>query len=135
MSLFSQATRRRVRSRAHGQCEYCLLPEQASFYPHHVDHVIAQKHGGGSDLDNLAWACFQCNVSKGSNIAGYDPETGQLTPLFNPRTQAWEDHFQLNGPIIQARTPEGRVTLALLQFNHPERVEMRVSLLSLKLWP
>jgi len=135
MSPISRTTRRRVRSRANARCEYCRVPEHVAFYPHHVDHVIAQKHNGSSEMDNLAWACFQCNVSKGSDIAGYDPESGDLTPLFNPRTQAWDDHFTLDGPLIQARTPEGRVTLQLLQFNHPERVQTRESLLSLNLWP
>jgi len=76
-------------------------------------------------MSNLAWACFRCNVSKGSNISSYDPYTGQLTPLFNPRTQRWRTHFILDGPYIRGRTAGGRVTIAVLNMNHPTQVETR----------
>jgi len=76
------ATRSAVIGRARGRCEYCHKP-QISFYPHEVDHVVALKHGGETSLDNLAFACFQCNRHKGSDIASMDPQTGAITPLFN----------------------------------------------------
>jgi hypothetical protein len=40
------ALRRLVRERAGDRCEYCLIPESASFAPHWIDHVVAEKHGG-----------------------------------------------------------------------------------------
>jgi 5-methylcytosine-specific restriction endonuclease McrA len=49
--------RREVIERAGNRCEYCLLSVQIAFYPHEVDHVIAEKHGGATELDNLAFAC------------------------------------------------------------------------------
>jgi hypothetical protein len=36
-----------------------------------------------------------------------------IVPLFNPRTQAWNDHFELaNGVEISGRTATGRATVA-----------------------
>ena len=78
-----------VRRRAAGRCEYSLFPESASELPFHIDHIIAEKHGGQSESENLALGCFSCNLRKGTNIAGLDPETGELKGLFNPRTDGW----------------------------------------------
>ena len=83
-----------VRQRAGSRCEYCRKPEMFGSYPHHLEHIIARKHGGVSEMENLAWACFQCNVAQGTDIASYDTETQALTPLFNPRTQEWDTHFE-----------------------------------------
>ena len=121
----SAAVRETVRKRANNRCEYCLRPEGASKYSHHVDHIRPTKHQGSSELDNLAWACFQCNTTKGSDVAVYDLVTGVLTPLFNPRTQQWHDHFEKDGPVIVARTPVGRVTILALALNHPTQIETR----------
>jgi 5-methylcytosine-specific restriction endonuclease McrA len=76
--------RRLVRARAGECCEYCRIPESASFVTHQVDHVVAEKHGGETVADNLAMSCALCNVRKGSDIASIDSDTGLLTPLFHP---------------------------------------------------
>jgi hypothetical protein len=114
--------RRLVQERAGGCCEYCLFPEDLAFLPHEVDHVIAQKHGGETHIDNLAWSCALCNKYKGSDLASIDPETGKLEPLFNPRLHLWSEHFELVGATLVSRTPTGRVTTRLLQLNHPSRL-------------
>lgn len=99
-----------------------------SFFPHEVDHVIAQKHGGDTTADNLALACFECNRYKGSDIASLDPETDKLTLLFNPRQDNWTEHFRYeNGQIIPL-TSIGRTTVKLLRFNEPSRVIERITL-------
>jgi hypothetical protein len=82
-----------VRRRAGALCEYCRLPEAAFARPFHIEHIIAKQHGGLTQLDNLALACWACNLRKGPNLTGIDPETGHLTPLFNPRQDVWTDHF------------------------------------------
>jgi hypothetical protein len=121
--------RPQVRERAQGHCEYCQLPEEADFVRFEIDHVIASQHGGTTELDNLAHACLDCNKRKGPNIASIDPHTRQITPLYNPRKQKWEEHFQLNEEgSITGLTPEGRATVRLLEFNDPERVQERVAL-------
>jgi 5-methylcytosine-specific restriction endonuclease McrA len=134
LSHVPAAVREQVRNRAGYRCEYCRKPEQVAGYRHHVDHVISQKHDGPSTLDNLAWACFQCNVNKGSDIAAYDAATGKLTALYNPRIQVWADHFELQQSLIVRKTPEGRVTVRLLQLNHTDQVEIRKSLIAAGLW-
>ncbi len=122
--------RRRVRIRAQNCCEYCGLPDSASLFPHEPDHIIAIKHGGKTTEANLAYACFECNRAKGSDIASVDPMTGTITPLFSPRTQQWSDHFRLNGPIIEPLTAAGRVTVTLLKINLSIRIALRTALRS-----
>lgn len=121
----SAALRRQVRERARERCEYCLLAESQAFFPHEPDHIIAQKHGGLPRSENLALACFDCNRFKGSDIASVDPESGELTPLFNPRTQSWAEHFQLLDGRIAPLTSVGRATARLLRFNLSQRIEVR----------
>lgn len=132
---FPADLRRLVFARAEGCCEYCLLPQAATVYRHEPDHIIPRQHGGETTADNLALACIRCNRYKGSNVGSFDPETGNLVPLYNPRTQAWADHFRLDGPIIEPLTPEGRVTVKILRLNDVARVEERVLLIELGLYP
>jgi hypothetical protein len=134
MSLLSTEVRKQVRDRAQNRCEYCGKPNRTSFQGYHVDHIRSLKQGGSSEVDNLAWACFECNIAKGTDIAAYDPVTDQITPLFNPRKQRWSDHFQLEGAVIVGKTPAGRTTVKLLQMNDPAQVEVRQELLDLNLW-
>jgi len=84
----------RVRRRARFACEYCRFPQAGSPLRFHVDHVIARQHRGRTVLSNLAFTCARCNAFKGPNIAGVDPDTGRLTPLFNPRRQRWDRRFR-----------------------------------------
>jgi hypothetical protein len=102
--------RRQVVERARNYCEYCLLHQDLAASTHQVDHVIAEKHGGQTSLDNLALSCMVCNRRKGSDIGSLDPITGVLIPLFNPRTQQWSDHFTLDGMHINGLTTVGRTT-------------------------
>jgi HNH endonuclease len=99
-----------VRQRAGARCEYCHLAEVHSILPFELEHIIAEKHGGESIADNLAWACRYCNVYKGSNIAGVDPITQQIVPLYHPRRERWDEHFRWRGPLywLEFRPKAGR---------------------------
>jgi hypothetical protein len=114
-----------VATRARRRCEYCRLP--ADFYPapFQIDHIIARQHGGDSSLGNLAFACIRCNRHKGPNIAGIDPLSGRIEPLFHPRQQNWRDHFRWQGAQLHGLTPIGRATVRTLNSNAPEAVELR----------
>lgn len=125
--------RRFVRMRAGERCEYCLIPETASFAPHQVDHVIAEKHGGLTEIDNLALSCVLCNMCKGSDLTSIDPETGQIAPLYHPRRDRWTMHFRLAGGRIEPLTPTGRATVRLLKLDRVDRVEERELLAAAKL--
>jgi len=100
-------------------------------FPHEVDHIIAQKHGGPTTLDNLALSCFSCNRHKGSNIAAIDPKTGVIVRLFNPRTDGWSDHFEVRGGWILGKTSIGTATVRLLNMNTPDRIRERLVLIRL----
>ena len=119
------ALRRLVRDRAGGRCEYCLIPESVTLAAHALDHVVAEKHGGPTVAENLALSCTICNGHKGSDLTSIDPATGAIVPLFHPRRDRWADCFRLAGGRIEPLTPTGRVTVRLLQLNHPDRVTER----------
>ena len=57
MAYVPVALRREVIKRAGNRCEYCPLPSEVAFYPQEVYHVIAEKHGGVTEIDNLAFSC------------------------------------------------------------------------------
>ncbi len=124
-----------VWERAHSRCEYCQMPQEYDGFTHEIDHVIAKKHGGRTVASNLVLACFPCNNHKGPNIAGLDPVTRKLTPLFNPRRHKWGRHFRWDGASLVGKTAIGRVTVAVLEINFSERVLLRQSLIDEGVFP
>ncbi len=125
----AKSRRQLVRDRAIRQCEYCQMPEDFDVRPFQLDHIRAQKHAGPSSVENLAWSCLPCNSFKGPNVAGYEPDSDRLFPLFNPRQDSWLDHFAWSGPELIGLTPIGRTTICVLRINQPDRVEHRRLLL------
>jgi hypothetical protein len=125
VTYISESLRRQIENRATYRCEYCLLPSSLSFYSHEIDHVIATKHGGSTDETNLAYACWRCNRHKGSDLGSFDPESGEFSFFFNPRTQIWDDHFYQEDVQITGKTREGRTTVYLLKLNTRERFRER----------
>jgi hypothetical protein len=127
--------RRLVEARAGHLCEYCLLPAGMSFFPHEIDHIVAEKHGGTTEEQNLCYTCWRCNRHKGTDLGSFDPETGVFSLLFHPRTQQWAEHFAHEGARIAGISPEGRTTTRLLQFNHEDRLAERQRLIDLGQYP
>lgn len=126
------ATRLEVRNRADNRCEYCRLRQRhEEENPFHVEHIIAQQHGGTDDQGNLALACSWCNVIKGPNLASIDPDSGELTRLYHPRKDRWADHFRRDGAFILGLTDVGRATAWLLRFNDSDNLAQRYLLLEL----
>ena len=122
------ATRTLVWDRAAGRCEYCRLhQDDDDFLTFHVEHILAQQHGGSDDPDNLCLACSECNWFKGPNLSGL--LDGKVVPLFHPRRQAWQRHFKWEGAFLVGKTRCGKVTLRVLNVNHPARVMLRQSLI------
>ncbi|AUX46311.1 uncharacterized protein SOCE26_078160 [Sorangium cellulosum] len=66
-----------VWQRANATCEYCLLPQAISSIPFEIDHVIAQKHGGPTEPDNLALTCFYCEQLQGPEHRRNRPGVGE----------------------------------------------------------
>jgi hypothetical protein len=107
-----------------------LISQFAFPLPFQIDHILAEQHGGETVAENLALACPHCNRFKGPNIAGLDPDTADLTRLFNPRRDAWADHFRLDGPRMTGRTPIGRATIRVLAMNANDLLVIRAELLA-----
>ena len=124
--LYSQ-----VAARANHRCEYCLAPEELSGKEFHVEHIIPLATGGTDELNNLALACFRCNLSKGT------AQSVQLYPgdrpvrLFNPRTDDWNACFDFvlapdnEAVTIVAKNDTGRATVSRLRMNAPHAVRAR----------
>jgi hypothetical protein len=97
----------------------------------HIEHILPRKHGGSDDSLNLALACERCNAFKGTDLSGIDPDTSIVERLFDPRTQDWNEHFELRKAVILGRTPTGRATVAVLGMNEDRRVQLRAEILAL----
>jgi hypothetical protein len=127
--------RQLVWARADGKCEYCRVPQASDPLPFGIDHIRPLYHHGPTFEGNLCLACFACNTFKSSHVAGYDPLTGQLSELFNPRSHIWAEHFLISAAAILGKTSIGRTTIDVLRINLAERVEHRRLLAELKEWP
>jgi hypothetical protein len=122
----TEALRQLLRDRAQFRCEYCRMPERLlPFHAFEADHILPVKFGGVTEPDNLAWSCLSCNRHKGPLMAGLDPDTSQLTRLFNPRSDVRENHFAYRPPLMVGRTDIGRVTAWALAMNSEEYIELR----------
>ncbi len=119
-----------VVKRANHVREYCLFAQEDSFYSFQIDHIISLKHGGGTNLENLALSCMFCNRNKGSDIGSFVDNQRRLFPFFNPRMDKWNDHFKLLAPEILPTSNIGIVTVKILDFNADERVKERLELMA-----
>src|ERR1051325_6119960 len=117
--MITRALEELVRARAANRCEYCQLPQDRHPWRFELDHIIAEQHGGQTLSENLALCCPRCNRHKGPNIAGIDPQSEQIVPLFNPRTMRWVDHFRWNGAVLVGFTSQARATIKVLAINDP----------------
>ena len=123
----SEAARREVRLIAGDRCGYCRSHQQYLLGPLEVEHIIPLARKGTNAESNLWLACPRCNRYKGMQIEAPDPMTGSDTPLFNPRTQAWSEHFRWDaeGVRIVGKTATGRATIEALQLNHEQALAVR----------
>jgi hypothetical protein len=130
----SAELRQTIADRANQLCEYCLIAEADTFYGCQVDHIISLKHGGSSELHNLAYACALCNRAKGSDIASIST-AGELSRFFNPRADSWAEHFRLEAATIQPLTSIGEVTARILEFNDGARIHEREEMIRFGKYP
>lgn len=123
----AKAVRDRVAEAARHRCGYCLTAETVVGTPMEIDHIIPQSRGGPSTDENLWLACSLCNSHKADRIAAVDPVTGDIVMLFDPRRQAWREHFAWSedGESIAGLTPVGRATVVALNLNRPSLVRAR----------
>ena len=124
--LYSQ-----VAARANRRCEYCLAPEELSGKEFQVEHIVPLASGGTDELNNLALACFRCNLSKGTAQAVQLYPGAPPVRLFNPRTDNWNECFDFvlvpdsEAVRIVAKNDIGRSTVSRLRMNAPHAVRAR----------
>jgi hypothetical protein len=132
----SSLDREIVRKRANYTCEYCQRQEEIVGTEFEIDHLKPQSRGGADNLDNLAYACTDCNTSKADYEKYLDPISLEEVALFNPRTQKWQEHFQWSEDKTEllSLTAIGRATIACLQINRPLVLKARKGWVKLG-WP
>lgn len=137
MKYIPRELREAVVERAENCCEYCRRSQEDIAFTFHVDHIIPLKHLGNDTLDNYCLSCPSCNTSKGSDIASIDIETRQLTPLYNPRQDDWNEHFFLERTTLRivGKTSTGRVTVRILALNDSSQIRLRRVLVALGRYP
>ena len=101
----------------------------ALFLTFHVEHIQARQHIRDDSLANLCLACPHCNLHKGPNLTTLDPSTRKIVRLFNPREDAWDDHFRLKDARIAGLTEIGVATVRLLKMNDGDQIEIRAGLI------
>lgn len=90
--------------RARARCDYCQLPQVLSPLTHQIDHIIARKHHGPTEANNLALACdfwksqtscLHCHTNRPSSV---------LVALYSPR----RDSSRVTAPCPRTRAPRNR---------------------------
>lgn len=129
--------RRLVAERAQFCCEYCQAQQAFATESFEVEHIVPVILGGSNDLENLAFSCSGCNNSKGIIHEVLDPITLVSTPIFNPRTQNWTDHFIWNEDMtrIIGLTAMGRVTVEQVRLNRTPLLNLRRALIAIQEHP
>ena len=117
MRYIPDSLRRLVIERASNRCEYCGLAQAGQAATFHIDHVIPLAAGGATNAENLALACVSCSLRKGAKLLVPDAVSGHEIPVFNPRTQAWSDHFQWDETRVVGVSDVGRATVSALDMN------------------
>lgn len=119
MSDIPAGLRTLVVARAGNRCEYCQLSQVGQEATFHIDHVQPRSAAGPTSPENLALACVSCSLRKGSQTTALEFDSQAEVPLFNPRVDEWDVHFEWNGDIVVARTTIGKATIAALALNRP----------------
>lgn len=125
MANIPNSLRRLVIQRAVDRCEYCRLSQAGQAATFHIDHIIPTVAGGETAEDNLALACVSCSLRKAARQTVQDPETGETVSIFNPRQQAWKDHFRWNSVRVEGLTATGRATVNALKMNREIMLAIR----------
>lgn len=112
-------SRESITTRAGKRCEYCQMHQSLQGATFHIEHVVPRGMGGLSDSSNLALACPSCNLHKADRISVTSSFNGEVIPLFNPRIDDWNNHFEWDDYTLIAKTEMGRVTIQVLDLIVP----------------
>ncbi|MCE9567547.1 MAG: HNH endonuclease [Planctomycetes bacterium] len=126
-----------VARRGNHRCEYCRAPEAIFNFPFEVEHVFPTSRGGSDDESNLALTCRSCNLHKSDVVTVWDSVAEEEVALFNPRTDRWSEHFELEleRGEIRGLTATGQATVTQLHLNDPIQLMARLLWIQLRLFP
>jgi hypothetical protein len=116
---------RLVMERAESRCEYCRMHQSLQGATFHIEHLRPIARGGMDDFENLALACPGCNLCKADRIELPATTGTVLVPMFNPREDAWSNHFTWNGFELVGLTDVGRALVEAFSLNSPRRLRIR----------
>lgn len=131
----SEQLRLKVIERADFRCEFCKIHQDDMFISFEIDHIIAQKHGGGNEIENLAYACPHCNQHKGTDMVTFIDDYSDVVRLFNPRIDDWTKHFESMAGEIYSESKIGKATIKLLKMNDVDLIILRGLLSELGRYP
>jgi len=97
--------RKLVIEQANGRCEYCLVHQDDSPFTHHLDHLIALKHGGQTIESNLALACLDCNRTKALTLQPLTRRMALLFPSSIPAPKPGASILRWKAPESPGRRP------------------------------
>lgn len=72
--------------RARHRCEYCGFPAEFTRVPFQIDHIIAEKHRGGTMLDNLALSSEAPTQAERAELESYR-HVGRLMELLKSKAR------------------------------------------------
>lgn len=126
-SSITEAIRYQVMLRSNHCCEYCKSQDRFSPVFFTIDHIVPIVENGTDDIENLAYSCPLCNRLKWQKTSAIDPVTNITVHIFNPRLNAWQDHFQWSEDYLQiiGITAVGRATVNTLRLNREKLVRYR----------
>ena len=122
----SEQLRWEVAQRANFRCEYCRIHQDDMFISFEIDHIVAQKHGGGNEIENLAYTCPHCNQHRGTDMVTFIDNYNNIIRLFNPRVDKWGEYFE---------SKIGKATIKLLKMNDVDLIILRGLLSDLGRYP
>lgn len=121
----AEETREFITARAGGRCEYCQMHQSLQGATFHIEHVVPRAKGGTNDSGNLALACPSCNLHKAHRVSTQPSSSTTVVAFFNPRSDAWAEHFEWDDYTLLGKTEVGRVTIQALDLNHERRIKIR----------
>ncbi len=123
----SEKTKVKIRLIANNSCGYCLCRQEYVWNILEIDHIYPLAKGGKTSEENLWLICSTCNNAKYNKTEAFDSITEKTVPIFNPRTQNWNEHFSWskNGTKIIGKTAVGRATINALHLNRERFIKIR----------
>jgi 5-methylcytosine-specific restriction endonuclease McrA len=116
MSRISRKPCDKIRRGAKDRCGYRQSPQHLIPIPFEIEHILPKSKDGTSEEENLWLACRVCNSFKHAKTHAIDPLTNIEAEIFNPRKQAWSEHFEFSQDHteILGKTACGRATVLSL---------------------